>query len=94
MKFEELYAIITARKSASADESYTAQLMQRGVDRVAQKVGEEAVEVVIASKNDDKPVLVGEMADLMYHLLVLMSLKDVSIADIEAELEKRHDAKN
>ncbi len=94
MTFEELQQIIAQRKGMSADESYTARLVQAGVDRVAQKVGEEGVEVVIASKNDDKQLLVGEMADLIYHLLVLMSLKGVSITDIEAELGKRHAEKS
>ena len=94
MKFQELYTIITQRKTQSIDDSYTARLVGEGLDRVTQKVGEEAVEVVIASKNDDKAVFISEVSDLMYHLLVLMSVKDVTLEDIEVELERRHDAKN
>ncbi len=90
MTFEELYAIIQERAKSSTEGSYTASLMKEGIDRVAQKVGEEAIEVVIASKNDDKALLVGEMADLVYHLLVLMNLKDVSLTDIQQLLAERH----
>lgn len=90
MTFEELYAIIQEKAKGSSKGSYTASLTNEGIDRVAQKVGEEAVEVVIASKNDDKDLLVGEMADLIYHLLVLMNLKNISPTDIQQLLAERH----
>ena len=90
MNFEELSATIQTRSAASPDTSYTARLLAAGIDRIAQKVGEEGVEVVIAAKNDNTPLFVGEVADLIYHLLVLMHAKEVTIGDIEHELGRRH----
>ena len=86
----ELVRVVEDRKNNPVEGSYTAYLFGRGVDKIAKKMGEEAVEVVIASKNDDKDDLTREIADLTYHLLVLMEEKGVSLADVCTELKKRH----
>ena len=86
----ELVRVVEDRKNNPVEGSYTAYLFGRGVDKIAKKMGEEAVEVVIASKNDDKEDLTREVADLTYHLLVLMEEKGVSLADVCTELKKRH----
>lgn len=86
----ELERVVSDRKANPVEGSYTAYLFGRGVDKIAQKVGEEAVEVVIASKNEDKEELVGEIADLTYHLLVLMQEKGVRLEDVCTELKRRH----
>ena len=86
----ELARIIKDRKEHPAEGSYTSYLFERGIDKIAKKTGEEAVETVIAAKNDDKEELVGECADLLYHLLVLLEEKGVALADVCTELKKRH----
>ena len=86
----ELVRVVEDRKNNPVEGSYTAYLFGRGVDKIATTMGEEAVEVVIASKNDDKEDLTREIADLTYHLLVLMEEKGVSLADVCTELKKRH----
>lgn len=93
MTWQELYGIVQQRSSESADQSYTARLLESGVDRIAQKVGEEAVEVVIAAKNDDKGLLIGEVSDLIYHLSVLLYAKGITLNDVFGELERRHEEK-
>lgn len=90
MKLEKLLAIINNRKLQMPRGSYVASLFQLGEDRIIQKFGEEAVEVVIASKNQGKKRLVSEIADLLFHLLILQSLKNIDLSDIEKELEKRN----
>lgn len=98
---KRLYEIILDRKMNPAEGSYTNSLFEAGNDRMAQKVGEEAVEVVIASGNhttsgpsDGKQRLIEESADLIYNLLVLLVGNDVSLAEVEAELEQRHQPKD
>ena len=86
----ELVRVVEDRKNNPVEGSYTAYLFSRGVDKIAKKMGEEAVEVVIASKNDDEEDLTREIADLTYHLLVLMEEKGVSLSDVCTELKKRH----
>ena len=86
----ELARIVADRKEHPVEGSYTAYLFSRGVDKIAKKMGEEAVETVIASKNDDKAELTHELSDLMYHLLVLMREKEVSLSDLCTELVRRH----
>lgn len=86
----ELTRVVEDRKVHPVEGSYTAYLFSRGVDKIAKKMGEEAVETVIASKNDDKAELTHEISDLMYHLLVLMEEKGVSLSDLCTELERRH----
>lgn len=85
----ELYKIIIARIESRPEDSYTAQLATKGLNYVVQKFGEEAVEVVIAALTESKDRFINEVADLLYHLLVLMALKNVSIDDIINELNKR-----
>jgi len=91
MTIRELYKIIESRRNSDESTSYTKQLFDRGLDRIIQKVGEESVEVVIAAKNDENDEFIGEVADLVYHLLVLLVAKDIKITDIERCLQERHD---
>ena len=86
---EELYNIISKRKISENKESYVSSLFQKGLDKIAQKVGEEATEVVIAAKNSSKKELVSESADLVFHLLLLLNAKKVKITDVIKELKKR-----
>jgi phosphoribosyl-ATP pyrophosphohydrolase len=86
----ELENVIRARRTASSDESYTKTLFNRGTPFIAQKVGEEAVELAIAAVLGDKSRTVSEAADLMYHLIVLLQDNDLSLADLAAELAARH----
>ncbi len=85
-----LFELILSRKENKPENSYTAKLFEKGIDRIAQKVGEEAVETVIAAKNDDKGELIYESADLLYHLLVLLAEKDIHLEEVIDELIKRH----
>ncbi|MCU0434763.1 MAG: bifunctional phosphoribosyl-AMP cyclohydrolase/phosphoribosyl-ATP diphosphatase HisIE [Bacteroidia bacterium] len=87
VKLEEL---IQSRRHQAPESSYTAQLLARGINKVAQKVGEEAVELVIEAKDDNRDLFLGEAADLLYHYLVLLTAKNCSLADVLAVLEKRH----
>ena len=91
MTIRELFEIIEIRRNNDESTSYTRQLFNRGLDRIIQKVGEESVEVVIAAKNDENDEFIGEVADLVYHLLVLLVAKDIKITDIERCLQERHD---
>ena len=84
-----LEATIAQRLFASPDESYVAKLKSRGVEKIAQKVGEEAVETVIAAVSGERAELISESADLLMHLLVLLQVKDVSLAEVMAELDRR-----
>lgn len=84
-----LEAVIASRRSGDPESSYVAKLNARGVPKIAQKLGEEAVEAVIAAMADDRAGLVGEAADLMFHLLVLLDAKGVSLAEVLAELDRR-----
>mgnify|MGYP000852759025 FL=1 len=93
MTIRELYEIIESRRNSDESTSYTRQLFDRGLDRIIQKVGEESVEVVIAAKNDENDEFIGEVADLVYHLLVLLVAKDIKITDIERCLQERQDNK-
>ena len=86
----DLEALIYDRKAEMPDGSYTTYLFDKGIDKIAQKVGEEAVETVIESKNNKKKKLVGEVADLLFHLIVLMAEKEVSIKKVVKKLKKRH----
>lgn len=87
---EEIYLMIEKRSKNPKEGSYTNYLLNEGIDKVCKKVGEEATETVIASKNNNKDELVGEICDLVYHLEVLMFIKDVSLKDIEEKLKERH----
>ena len=86
----ELARVIDDRKQHPEEGSYTSYLFEKGIDKIAKKMGEEAVETVIASKNENKEELVGEAADLLYHLLVLLREKEVTLFDVCSELKARH----
>jgi phosphoribosyl-ATP pyrophosphohydrolase/phosphoribosyl-AMP cyclohydrolase len=86
----ELEDVINERRSAAADSSYTRQLFDRGIPFIAQKVGEEAVELCIASVQGSPERTTSEAADLVYHLLVLLSASQLSLADVAKELASRH----
>ena len=85
-----LLKLLQDRKKNLPENSYTSQLFREGLDRIAQKVGEEAVEVVIAAKNNDQELFAGECADLIFHLMMLVTEKGVSLQDILTILQKRH----
>lgn len=89
MTLDELYKIIEKRKKEMPKDSYTASLFREGNDRIIQKLGEEATEVVIASKNKSKERIISEIADLLFHLLVLMSILNINPSEIYIELDKR-----
>ena len=86
---EDLEKIVAARAISADPQSYTAKLFARGMEKAAQKLGEEAVETVIAAVSRPPGGLVSESADLLYHLLVVLRLADIPLADVLAELEKR-----
>lgn len=88
-QLDRLFEVIAARKGADAGSSYTAKLLAKGVPACAQKLGEEAVETVIAAVSGDGGSVVSESADLLYHWLVLMAASDTDPADVYAELERR-----
>ena len=85
----QLESTIAARHGADADTSYVARLNAGGVPLIARKFGEEAVEAVVAALAQDKAALTAEAADVIFHLLVLLNAKGISLADVEAELARR-----
>ena len=86
---ERLFAVIENRRNADMSESYTAQLLAAGADIVAQKLGEEAVETVIAGAKGDRAAVVAESADLLYHLLVLWAASGIAPSEVWTELASR-----
>lgn len=84
-----LAATIAARRGADAGSSYTASLFAKGLPKIAQKLGEEATETVIAAMQRDPKAVTGEAADLLFHLLVLLEASDVPLTDVLAELDRR-----
>ena len=87
---EALMELIKGRKTDKKEGSYTTYLFEKGRDKILKKVGEEATEVIIAGKADDKAETIYELADLMYHALVLMADMDISVDDVMKELASRH----
>jgi len=85
----QLTDILEARKNAGADESYVAQLHAKGLNKILEKVGEEATETILAAKDQDKEELIKETADLWFHTLVMLSHMDLSADQVLAELERR-----
>jgi phosphoribosyl-ATP pyrophosphohydrolase len=85
----QLEATIAARRDADPAVSYVAKLHAGGVPLIARKLGEEAVETVVAALSQNKAALTGEAADLLFHLLVLLDAKGITLADVEAELARR-----
>ncbi|MDE0559306.1 bifunctional phosphoribosyl-AMP cyclohydrolase/phosphoribosyl-ATP diphosphatase HisIE [Algoriphagus sp. NF] len=87
---DQLRAIIKDRKNNPSDKSYTASLFAKGINKVAQKVGEEAVEIVIEAKDDNKELFLGEAADLLFHYLVLLEAKGYELDEVMEVLIDRH----
>lgn len=92
MTLDELAKVIANRRGASDDTSYTAKLLSGGVNRIGKKVGEEAAELIIAAKDNDRALIAQEAADLLYHTLVLLDATEVSLRDIYDVLDHRHRA--
>ncbi len=88
--YEGLYELIKGRKTEPKEGSYTTYLFNKGTDKILKKVGEESTEVILAAAKGDKEETVFEIADVCYHILVLMVQMGISVKDITAELEKRH----
>ena len=86
---EQLYTEIIARKNDHKVGSYTNYLFEQGLDKILKTVGEEATEVIIAAKNDDPEELIYETSDLIYHMLVLLAEKEITLDEIAQELKKR-----
>jgi phosphoribosyl-ATP pyrophosphohydrolase len=84
-----LAATIAARQGADPETSHTAKLLARGPEKCAEKFGEEAVEAIIEAVKGDREKLTAEAADALYHLLVMLASRGVTLADVEAELERR-----
>jgi len=87
---DTLTQIIADRKSSPAADSYTSSLFAAGEDEIIKKIGEEAVEIIIAAKSQGNQRLIEESADLIYHLLVLLASRDLSWDDVRTELARRH----
>lgn len=87
---ESLYALLQGRKDTLPEGSYTTYLFQKGLDKILKKVGEESTEVIIAGKAEDKAETIYEIADLMYHVMVLMVEMGITVEDITSELASRH----
>mmetsp|Transcript_1338 Transcript_1338/g.1703 ORF Transcript_1338/g.1703 Transcript_1338/m.1703 type:complete len:108 (-) Transcript_1338:18-341(-) len=86
---KDLEKIVNARASASPEESWTAKLVSKGQENAAKKLGEEAVEAVIAAVSNDRGELIKESADVLFHLLVVLKIADIPLAEVMAELENR-----
>ena len=89
MTLEQLAATIAARKGADPETSWTAKLLAKGPEKCAEKFGEEAVEAIIEAVKGDRARLTSEAADVLYHLLVMLAARDVTLDDVLAELERR-----
>lgn len=87
---QKLEDVIADRKANPSDSSYTSSLFVKGINKIAQKVGEEAVELVIESKDNDEEKFLGEAADLIFHYLILLQAKNYSLKDVEKILMQRH----
>ena len=88
--YEGLMKLIEGRKTEKKEGSYTTYLFEKGIDKILKKVGEESTEVIIAAKADDKAETIYEIADLAYHVMVLMTQMGISLEDIHKELASRH----
>jgi len=89
MTLEELETIVATRATASPDDSWTARLLAKGPEKAAEKFGEEAIEALIEAVRGDRPRLTSEAADVLFHLLVMLRARDVPLADVMAELDRR-----
>jgi phosphoribosyl-ATP pyrophosphohydrolase/phosphoribosyl-AMP cyclohydrolase len=93
MFIQQLTEIISNRKNNPTEASYTASLFKKGINKIAQKVGEEAVELVIEAKDNTKDLFLGEAADLLFHYLILLEAKEISLDEVLDVLIKRHQSK-
>ena len=93
MSVQWLFDVIQSRRENPSEGSYTSRLLAEGLPKIAQKVGEEAVEVIIAAKGQGDQRIIEEVSDLFYHTLILLSAKGLTLADVEDELRKRHQKK-
>lgn len=89
MTLDDLATLIAARKTADPDSSWTAKLLSKGPEKCAEKFGEEAIEAIIEAVKGDKARLTSEAADVLYHLLVMLTARDVTLDDVMAELARR-----
>jgi phosphoribosyl-ATP pyrophosphohydrolase len=89
---EQLFELVRSRRESAPPGSYTANLFAAGEDEIVKKVGEEAVEVILAAKGQGDRRVIEEVADLYYHSLVLLASRGLSLAEVEDELERRHSA--
>ena len=85
----DLYQVVLGRKTEPQEGSYTCYLFEQGIDKICKKVGEESAETIIAAKNGVSEQTVGEVSDLIYHLMVLLAAQDIPLEDVLAELERR-----
>ncbi|MEC8629293.1 MAG: phosphoribosyl-ATP diphosphatase [Pseudomonadota bacterium] len=85
----ELETVITSRKGADPDSSWTAKLLSKGPEKCAEKFGEEAIEAIIAAAKNDRENLTYEAADVLYHMLVMLAARDVALDDVLGELARR-----
>src|SRR5512143_3488904 len=92
MTLSQLFELVRSRKTDAPPGSYTAKLFAAGEDEIAKKVGEEAIEVILAVKGQGDERVISEVADLFYHTLVLLAARGLALADVEAELARRHGA--
>ena len=88
--FEQMEAVIAQRRAEPQEGSYTCYLFEKGLDKILKKCGEECSEVIIAAKNGVKEDTIGEISDLLYHLVVMMSNEGITPEEVEAELARRH----
>ncbi len=88
-----MFELIQSRKKELPEGSYTTKLFKKGENRIIQKVGEEAIETIIAAKNHDKNELVNETSDLIYHLFVMLADQGVTLQEISDNLQERHEKK-
>ena len=86
---QALYQVVLDRKANPQEGSYTCYLFDKGLDKILKKVGEECAETIIAAKNDVPAETVGEISDLIYHLMVMMAEKGIALDDVLAELDRR-----
>jgi len=89
MSLARLAATIAARKGTDPDSSWTAKLLAKGPEKCAEKFGEEAIEAIIEAVKGDRARLTAEAADVLYHLLVMLAARDITLADVEQELARR-----
>lgn len=89
MILDDIYKVIIERKDTPLKDSYVSALQSKGKDEILKKIGEESIEVIIAAKAEDREHLIGELADLWFHCLVLMAEEGINNSDIFGELEKR-----